>query len=576
MTFKKTTFKKIIFILISLLILSGLYAFWTINYNKVNSISELTENLLDISKSEDTANISSVIIPDTDLPPDGTRSLFDHIIAQNNGLPFPFDKFIALLTELHPEQKQPLMLMIPDGRSLLKGQANKHLPRILLAPDFEEENTLAGLGKVTPGQLFLGYVEAANEIEVISYNEAAGRFEFQLIQDYCEGCIPKIVYAKRAICLTCHQGGTPIFSQRPWEETNGQLAIAHEIKEARNGESHYWGAPIQQTLASPERFDELTDIGNFFVASQRVWLDACGEAGNECRRQLLSLALRYAYQPGQFNSESDQVKKLKSLWENSFPKDGIIVPESDLRSRDPSGKTNNLTDWLYETFTPDISFGDGARDNEDLSAFEKLPPLSPSLDPLTIRKPKKILFKNDIDGIFGLARFFSDDDIKILSSKFNYDIKQLSRKALDLPDNVFDSSPFSRVKIMALLLDKPLEYCCLDTSEMSAPHLSGEPELDIVKHIELENFRNYCFTCHRGNPSKRLNFMSGSSEQEVLESIQAKVEIRDTLDWERYLSTDKASTLMPPSDSIQYKKLKQAGEETREKMRETVPSMFSF
>tara|TARA_R110001592_G_scaffold336019_1_gene621109 strand:- start:5673 stop:7388 length:1716 start_codon:yes stop_codon:yes gene_type:complete len=570
------TFKKISFILISLLILSGLYVFWTINYHNVNSISELTKNLLDETNTENSSRLSSLIIPESDLPPEGTRSLFDHIIAQNNGLPFPFNNFIRLLTELHPEQKPPLMLMIPDGRSLLKGQANQHLPRILLAPDFEEENTLAGIGKVTPGQLFLGYVEAANEIEVISYNEAAGRFEFQLIQDYCEGCIPKIVYAKRAICLSCHQGATPIFSQRPWQETNGQLAIAHAIKQARQGDSHYWGAPIQQTLATSERYDELTDIGNFFVASQRVWLDGCGEAGNACRRQLLSLALRYAYQPGQFNSESEQVKTLKTLWANSFPESGILIPESDLRSRDPSGKTHNFTDWLYETFTPDISFGEGAKDNEDLSAFEKLPPLSPSLDPLTIRKPKKILFKEDIDGIFGIARFFSNDDITSLSKSVNYDIEKLSQKVTALPSKVFDALPFSRVKMMRWLLDKPLEYCCLNTSDMSEPYVSGEPELDIVKHIELENFRDYCFTCHRGNPSKRLNFMSGSSELEVLENIQAKVEIRDALDWERYLGTDKASTLMPPSDSIQYKNLQQAGEEAREKMRETVPSMFSF
>ena len=129
---------------------------------------------------------------------------------------------------------------------------------------------------------------------------------------------------------------------------------------------------------------------------------------------------------------------------------------------------------------------------------------------------------------------------------------------------------------MSALLDKKQDYCCLDTSEMSPPQVSGLPDIEIKEHIELEAFKDYCFTCHRGNPSKRLNFMAGENEQAVLENIQAKVEIRDALDWERYLNTDKASTLMPPSDSIQYKNLKQAGEETRDKMRETVPSMFSF
>ena len=33
------------------------------------------------------SHLSDKIIPDTDLPPPGTRSLFDHLVAQNDGLP---------------------------------------------------------------------------------------------------------------------------------------------------------------------------------------------------------------------------------------------------------------------------------------------------------------------------------------------------------------------------------------------------------------------------------------------------------------------------------------------------------
>ena len=40
--------------------------------------------------------------------------------------------------------------------------------------------------------------------------------------------------------------------------------------------------------------------------------------------------------------------------------------------------------------------------------------------------------------------------------------------------------------------------------------------------------------------------MAGANEDEVLANIQAKKEIRDALDWERYEGTDKASKLMPP------------------------------
>ena len=565
------TTRTIFLCLISLIVALCLGLYYTINHAQAPSITELSDTIL-----ETEARLSTEVIPDNDLPPEGTRSLFDHLIAQNNGLPYPFSKMIDLLTEQHPEKSPPLQLLIPDGRSLLKGQANFEFPRILVAPDFQENNTPVGLGQLNHGQLFLGFVEAANEIEVISYNEAAGRYEFQLVQDYCEGCIPKLVYARRAICLTCHQGGTPIFSQRPWEETNAQGKIAHAIKAARQNDKDYIGVPLTQTLATPERFDELTDIGSFTIATQRVWLDACGEKGDECRRQLLRLALEYADQPGQFNPQSEQVQHLKALWAQSFPAEGIAVPESDIRSRDPIGSNNNFTDWLYEIFTPDIEFGEGAKTNEDLSAFEKLPPLPPALDPLTPRPPKKLLGKDDIDGVYGIARFFSDADIKAISAHFDYKINDLLTFIDELPLEHFSAAPFSRVQMMSLLLGREQEYCCLDTSEMSAPLASGVPPLEIEKHTELLAFEAYCFSCHRGNPAKRLDFMSGDSEQAVLENIQATAEIRDVLDWERYQDTDKASTLMPPADSIQYQKLKQAGEEERNKMRDTVPSMFSF
>ena len=128
-------------------------------------------------------NLSDKIIPDTDLPPPGTRSLFDHIVAQNDVLPYPFEKLIALLTAQNPAGQAPLTLLIPHGRSLLKGQADNAHPRLVVAADFDGQNTAFGLGKATRGQLFLGFVENAKEIEVVSYNEAAGRFEYQLVQN---------------------------------------------------------------------------------------------------------------------------------------------------------------------------------------------------------------------------------------------------------------------------------------------------------------------------------------------------------------------------------------------------------
>jgi hypothetical protein len=574
---------------------------WFINNRTSPPISELAK-----TTSNNEHYLSSKIIPETDLPPEGTRSLFDHLIVQNGGIvPYPFSKLIEMLKEQNPSGAEPISLLIPNGRSLLKGQADNAHPRIVTTADFESANTGNTLGFAPRGQLFLGFVENANEIEVVSYNEAAGRFEFQLVQNYCQDCGTRIVYARRAICSTCHQGGTPIFSQRPWNETNGQPATANAVALARGNREPYQSVPIQQPLSQSERFDQLTDVGNFFYATQRLWLDGCGEKGNECRKKMLSLAFQYLDNAGGFNPNSPEANELRKLQEaahqqevlpnpsgeqkytpiplalqgNVDPKKGIIVPESDLANRDPIGERQGFKGWLRSLFTRDIKFGEGARDNEDLSEFEKLPPLRRELDPLTIRAPKQVLTPNDIDGVYGLASFFTESDLKLLNSQNGYDIKRVIAKIQKLPNEIFDPKPFSRISIMEALLGKKQSYCCLNTSEMSPPIVSGGPPLTIKEFPELQPFADNCFTCHRGNPALKLNFMGGETEKEVLENIKAKKEIRDALDWERYEGTDKSSKLMPPRNSSQYRKLKEAGEEGKkalQKMRDTVPSFFNF
>ena len=130
--------------------------------------------------------------------------------------------------------------------------------------------------------------------------------------------------------------------------------------------------------------------------------------------------------------------------------------------------------------------------------------------------------------------------------------------------------------MMQALLGETRQYCCIDVSDMSPPQASGIPELTIAAVPELRHFERYCFTCHRGNPAKRLNFMSGNTELDVLENIQSRNKIREALDWERYRGTDQAAKIMPPTDSIQYIMLEEAGSKVRNEMRETVPSMFGF
>lgn len=546
-------------------------------------VAEDIATLAKKASARNTTQLSSRLIPEQDLPPDGTRSLFDHLIAQNDGLPYPFEKLVSAIQKLSPDDQAPLVLMIPDGRSLLKAQANYHQPRVLVAYDFQAPNNAVNLGLAPRGQLFLGFVEGASEIEVISYNEAAGRFEFQLVQDYRADGIPKLVYAQRAICTTCHQGGTPIFPERPWNETNGQPETAAKISEARNGQP-YLGFPLSVPLSVPERFDELTDIGTFIHSTQRAWLDGCGSGGVECRRQMLKLALQYLHAPAEFSPASADAEKLRTLQSVNWPKEGIAVNEGDIKVRDPLGERKGIKGYFRTLFAPKIEVGAGAKNNEDLAAFDKLPKLPAALDPLTPRAPDRVLTARDLDGAFGLAALLTEPDFKSLEAAAGYKLDALLA-AVDRADpSLYADAPFSRVKAMRLLLAalgaklRP-GYCCLDTTDMSPPLASGLPPVPITKGSVLEHFEHYCFACHRGNPAKRLNFMAGATEAEVLDNIRAKTAIRDALDWTRYQGTDKASTLMPPADSAQHARMAEAlkrNPKLLEDMQAAVPGLFDF
>jgi hypothetical protein len=525
--------------------------------------------------------LSSRIIPGEDLPPEGTRSLFDHLIAQNESLPFPFEKLVALVQAQDPSGRAPVALLIPKGRSLLKASAHFVRPRVLVAADFQAPNTDHAFGLAARGRLFLGFVEDAAEIEIISYNEAAGRYEFQLVQDYREGGVPRIAYARRAICTTCHQGAAPIFPQRPWSETNANPEVARRITDARGGGA-YAGVPASIALAVPERFDELTDVANFVPVTQRIWLDGCGEggAGNACRREMFRLAVDFAIDPGGFDGGA-ATAKLRAMQAAAWPAGGIAVADADIRNRDPLAEPAGLRQWLLDRVRPGRKAA-GLDAEQSLAAFERLPRLPQELDPLLGRPPRRVLTPAVVDGVFGLAQLLTAADVELLE-RVAAGAGGRHAAIARLPEALFEPAPFTRVRMLNALLGelrrKPRDYAWLDTSQMSPPQALGVPPLALAEGSPLAPYAQYCFACHRGNPARRLDFMAGKDEAEVLASIQAKGEIRDALDWERYRGTGKDATLMPPADSHQRRALEAAlAQDPRllEEMRKVVPALFDF
>lgn len=313
-----------------------------------------------------------------DLPPVG-RSLFDHLTIDAQGfqrVPFPF---AALMQRVQREVGADALghpgvrsVLIPLGRSLQRNasvaEAYRY-PRIVAAV----------VGEPLPGapllkdRLYLGYHEKAGVLEVISYNEAAGRFEFQVVKDYREGGNATVFYARRVICTSCHHGVAPIFSRPGWDETNANPRVAAELKRA-GGTFH--GVPAARSIDEPNAIDNAVARSSRLDLTQRIWREGCLQAAAiDCRAEALLAALKYRLgaelavdaKPQAYRAKL--LSPLRAAGEARWP-DGLAVIDPSIPNRDP-----------LATFPVDrADFGDGAallRTAEVRTAFDPLQPRAP-------------------------------------------------------------------------------------------------------------------------------------------------------------------------------------------------------
>ena len=115
------------------------------------------------------------------------RSLFDYLFVKQSGetseyhIPFPFENLTdSLEGYLQATTTRPLQkVLIPLGRSLQRNAASPYFFKYPRAVVVAEANPVSIPGKplvILKDRFFLGYQPQAEAIEVISYNEKAGRF----------------------------------------------------------------------------------------------------------------------------------------------------------------------------------------------------------------------------------------------------------------------------------------------------------------------------------------------------------------------------------------------------------------
>ena len=361
-------------------------------------------------------------VPGPDLPPVG-RSLFDHLIAlgrtdgQTTAVPFPFQALVQHV-RARLEEKEYLggtrLVMIPLGRSLQRTAAAPDFfayPRMVFAVTGGPAVTKDDPGMLLEDRLYIGYVEKTGILEVISYNEAAGRFEFQLVEDYRAGGQPHVAYANRAVCIACHQNHAPIFSQATWGETNANGHIADLIR-ARRGETELSG---QANIDFPDDIDKATVRASALLSAQAAWQRGCEDTRERtramrCRAGAFLAVLQFGltgrrdFDSGSTAFADDFLPTFTQVWRQTWPQ-GMASAQSSLPDRNPFGMADSS---IFGT-------GESPTAPTDWAAAAHVPP---RLDPLLPRPPRETWrFSGALDArkfIAAWSRLFAQADFRAL------------------------------------------------------------------------------------------------------------------------------------------------------------------
>jgi hypothetical protein len=305
--------------------------------------------------------------------------------------------------------------MLPSGRSLQRTAAAPDFfayPRIVLAVTGEPAVSEHDAGVLLKDRLYIGYVEKTAMLEVISYNEAAGRFEFQLVKNYRAGARPQVVYASRAICISCHQNHAPIFPRAIWGETTANGLVANRLAPmlAR------FGLVPQANVDFPDDIDKAVVRANTLAGLQAAWRMGCAAPdrlqSRRCRKAALAAVLQYGLS-GEHDFDShapgfrhDLVPTLRASWQQHWAQ-GLSIAQSSLPDRNPFGAAS-------------ASYGaaSGADEPVDWTTAAHVPA---HLDPLNLRLAREVWrFGGPNDAyrlVSGWTRFFAVDDFRFLDSQ---------------------------------------------------------------------------------------------------------------------------------------------------------------
>lgn len=458
-------------------------------------------------------------------------SLFDKIYSTttNTGeakydVPFPLERLIDKVGKGRGEFAHTLF---PFSRSLQRPQDLSYdpiaNPRIVFGPTRDRES-------LTRGKLFFGYVKARDQIEVISYNDEAGRYEFQIITQYSQN--PKVFYADRGKCLTCHQGQAGIFSPPGWNDSSqgvmGHLLV-RKVGLTENTIPNRMIAVKQLIgpIASHDNvamFDALVRESNQIALDERTWLYGCG-TDTKCRFGLL----------------------LRTLSPNSrytndfFTHAHRVIAESSLKSQ--THFHSFLTSTSFGTLKVIQKYGsvDEVVTNPQawLEIIGQLYNLEPEDNPATPR-PQSLDPK---DLAVPLTGFLLSDLERLQKAVPDPNrVAEILIRKYEANDPLFAADSINKLEVMRALFDavgspEADQYSYWLTKSTPRKVLFEEPLPPVFKRTELNLFSRHCSKCHATDLKFPPQFLIGTEGEVVTHMTDLKSRLLFKLE----------SGLMPPN-----------------------------
>ena len=263
-----------------------------------------------------------------------SATLFDQLIAKSpeGKVPYPFSKLLAYLSQY----AVPVSILIPLNRSQQRHDASFQDPRRIVGFRAFRINTNTD-GIDIHARLFLGYTEKSKQIEIMSLATGRDTFDFQVIDDYAADSKLVVKHANENNCMSCHQHGGPIFTPRPWAETNFNNNFMVTLLQHFHPEGNVDGIPLNQTFRrTASDFEALVRNAADMLLDNKIWSTQCvGNKRAVCRANVLKNLF----------SLHGLVRSVNFILQPTFSHAFELIPDRNMTTLLPVGSEKYLEDY---------------------------------------------------------------------------------------------------------------------------------------------------------------------------------------------------------------------------------------